>query len=197
MNSFSDSNTPVIKTEEPYHVNAIFIIFFVFRPSELYKKWVRAGESLAEDIHDQLGYQSLSGVFIVGIALAVLCFLFLLFENKLFSMGFIYRHLNKFENGETYERGRRRFSVEVHRKLLELKRPELPKSNSMELPDISNYLERTRKTRASIHALYNPARTRNINDERRYSATPANGSAMIDTQVSTSLDGCRTKITLG
>lgn len=152
--------------------------FVIYRPSELYKKWVRSGVTSAEDIHDQLDYQSLSGVFMVGIALAILSFIFLLFENKLFSMGFIYRHLSKFENGETYERGRRRFSVEVHRKLLELKRPELPKSGSMELPDISNYLERTRKTRASIHALYNPARTKNVNDDRPNSASPTNGSAV-------------------
>lgn len=79
-------------------------------------------------------------------------------------MGFIYKHLSLFGNGETYERGRRRFSVEVHRKLLEMKRPDSVNNGSIELPDISNYLERTRKTRASLHGLYNPVRTKKQED---------------------------------
>ncbi|KAK3732799.1 hypothetical protein QZH41_006027 [Actinostola sp. cb2023] len=68
------------------------------KPSELYKKWVRPGEALTDDMHEGLNEQSLSGVFFVGIALAIFSIVFLLLENKLYSMGLIYRHLNKFEN---------------------------------------------------------------------------------------------------
>jgi len=123
-------------------------------------------------MHEGLNEQSLSGVFFVGIALAIFSIVFLLLENKLYSMGLIYRHLNKFENGETYERGRRRFSVEIHRKLLEVKKDK--KCESIEFPDISNYLEKSRKTRASLHGMYIPARTRSKYEERVDSVTPTN-----------------------
>ncbi|XP_031563699.1 glutamate receptor ionotropic, NMDA 1-like [Actinia tenebrosa] len=140
------------------------------KPSELYKKWVRPLKTSSEELHERLNEQSLSGVFFVGVSLAILCIIFLFIETKLYNMGLIYRDSSP--SMETYERGRRRFSAEVHRKLFEIRKDKKNQNDATDFPDISNYLERTRKTRASIHALYNPGSIKSKYEESALSSTP-------------------------
>lgn len=85
-------------------------------------------------------------------------------------MGLLYRDFNR--PLETYERGRRRFSAEVHRKLFEIRDRRDKNEEKNDFPDISNYLERTRKTRASLHALYNPGTIKNKYEENASSSRP-------------------------
>ncbi|EDO37551.1 predicted protein [Nematostella vectensis] len=137
------------------------------KPSEQYKKWVSAGKKDAEEPHEQLTQHSLSGVFFLGASLAIVACLFLLVENKLWSMGLVYRSLRKCT--ETYNRGRRRFSNEIHRKLLEFNRRE--NRDSQVMPDISHYMEERRKTMVSLHSIYNPRAIKSKLNERLDSPT--------------------------
>lgn len=86
-------------------------------------------------------------------------------------MGLIYQDFSR--PLETYERGRRRFSAEVHRKLFKIRKDKSDKDEEKnDFPDISNYLEQTRKTRASLHALYNPGAIKSKYEENALTSTP-------------------------
>ena len=144
----------------------LFISFsFLFhRPSQLYKKWVSSGRSVSEEHHERLDTHSLSGLFFLGSSLVVASFIFLFFENRLYSAGFIYKDM---QATETYKKGKRKFSTEVRKKLLlkRSKRQEEEKEETTELyPDISNYLHDRRRSNVMLTSMYNPKSTRSKYD---------------------------------
>ena len=81
-------------------------------------------------------------------------------------MGFIYKDMR--ENTETFEKGRRKFSMEVRKKLLlDRKKVEKLKRDNESYPDISNYLHDRRRSTLMLKSMYNPRVMR-----KKYSCTP-------------------------
>lgn len=112
-----------------------------------------SGEEKIEEHHQRLDARSLSGVFFLGSSLALVAIFFLFLENKLFAKGFIYKDMR----GDCIvERGIRKYSTAVKRKLLDFK----TKKEEVEYPDISDYMHKRRKSNLMLKSLYNPKSVR-------------------------------------
>ena len=122
---------------------------FIYRPSELYKKWVSSGEDRSEEYHQRLDVHSLSGVFFLGACLAMVALVFLYIENRFYTEGFIY---NDMRSDNTPRHGERKYSAQVKLGLLDANK----EKDEPEYPDITDYLHHRRKRNLIIQTLYNP-----------------------------------------
>jgi len=104
-------------------------------------------------------------VFFLGASLALVAIFFLFLENKLFAAGFIYSDMK----GTNFpEKGKRKYSAAVKRKLLDLK----PNKEEAEFPDISDYLHNRRRHTLMLKTFYNPKSVK-----RKYEEAGDDGTA--------------------
>ena len=104
-------------------------------------------------------------MFFLGASLALVAILFLSLENKLFAAGFIYSDM---KGNHFPEKGKRKYSAAVKRKLLEL----TANKEEAEFPDISDYLQNRRRSTLMLKTLYNPKSVK-----RKYEEAGENGTA--------------------